>query len=104
MGTHAVGKTVRLIVDEWVAAEDVVGPDGSFVLHPREDRAVSGRVYLEAGTSRMSLANDYASWIQDHLNFRAEVNFGCGPQPADAGAEEATTTRLPPPSLIPKLH
>lgn len=111
VGKPAVGKTIRLIAGGQVLAEDVVGPDGSFVLHPRLDQPVSGAVFIEGEGQRLSLANDYASWIQNHLRYTAELRLGCGsvsplePAPAAAKAAEpevAEPVRPPPPSkLIP---
>lgn len=107
-GKFAVGKTVRLMGGNQVLAEDVVGPDGSFVLHPRQDQPVEGRIYLDAEGKQLSLANDYASWLQDHLHYRAEVQFACeAPTPAAPPVDRSEPvnepmTRPPPAQLIPK--
>ena len=108
-GKFAVGKTVRLMTGAQVLAQDVVGPDGSFVLHPRQDEPVSGPVVIEADGKRLSLTNDYASWLQSHLHYRAEVQFGCVAQPAastGAGTSEPIAeppAAAPPPArLIPR--
>ena len=111
-GPFAVGRTIRLMGGNQVLAEDVVGPDGSFVLHPRLDQPVEGRIYLDAGGKQLSLANDYASWLQDHLHYRAEVQFACEsprpavtPAPAPVRAPEPVNEpalRPPPAQLIPK--
>ena len=85
-------------------AEDVVGPDGSFVLHPKQEGPVTGPVFIDAGGRQLSLANDYASWMQDHLGYRADVTFPCEDAPLrDAVREEpASAPARPPPSLIPQ--
>jgi hypothetical protein len=107
---YAVGKTVRLVAGNDVLAEDVVGPDGTIVLHPRDDRYVEGAIYVEAGSNRMSLTNDYASWMQEHIHNRVTMTYGCGPAPAAAAGqktaaqepeEEAPVRRPPPSNLVP---
>jgi hypothetical protein len=109
MGRFAVGKTVRLKAGDIVLAEDVVGTDGKFVLHPREDKDFSGPVYIEAGSTRVSLANTYASWLQEHLSWHSTLHYGCKPLAekaatrAPAPEDEADTPTRPPPSthLVP---
>jgi len=57
---------------------------------------VIGPIFLDAGGKRLSLANDYASWVQDHLHYRAEVQFACErPSPA------APPPLRPPPRATP---
>lgn len=72
-GRAASGQTVRLLVGKTVVATDVSGPDGSFVLHPKADSDVSGAAIVEAGATRVSLANDFASWLQAHMHYRLEL-------------------------------
>lgn len=79
----AAGKTIRLVTDEGVLAEDVVALDGSFVLSPKAPQTVTGPIYLEAGDRRIALANDYASWLQNEVTYKAKVQFGCGPAESD---------------------
>ena len=110
-GKFAVGKTIRLMGGSEVLAEDVVGPDGSFVLHPRFEKPVEGPIAIDAGGKRISLANDYASWLQDHLRYTAEVQFPCesagpvgtpAPEALPREPEPAPAMRPPPARLIPK--
>jgi len=110
-GKFAVGKTVRLMCGDTVLAEDVVGPDGSFVLHPKLDQPVEGRVYLDAEGKQLTLGNDYASWLQNHIHYRAEVQFACeapkaaapvaAPPPEPEPVDEPAL-RPPPAQLLPK--
>ena len=89
------------MVGQQVLAQDVVGPDGSFVLHPRQDEPVSGPVVIEADGKRLSLANDYASWLQSHLHYRAEVQFGCADPAAAPSAAVAPEPTAEPPAAAP---
>lgn len=105
-GKFAVGKTIRLMGGEEVLAEDVTGPDGSFVLHPRFEQPVEGRISLEAGGRRISLANDYATWLQDHLHVTAEVQFPCESAkpvapPPEAPAQAPEPVNEPPSRPLP---
>src|SRR4051812_15539914 len=74
-GKPAQGRAVRLVTHSRVLAEDIVGPDGSYVLHPRAAEQVTEPVYVEAGSKRVTLANNYASWIQDHIHYDYTVYF-----------------------------
>ena len=64
----AAGRTLHLVVGRTVVARDVVGPDGSFVLHPKDDYDVSGPAFVEVDGSHVPLSNDFASWLQEHLH------------------------------------
>src|SRR5262249_43581695 len=72
----ARGETIRLVAGELVLAEDVVAIDGRFVLHPHQSDIVTGPMFVVAGTRRISLANEYASWLQDNLSWSGDVTFG----------------------------
>lgn len=103
-GQFAVGKTVRLVTADGVLAEDVVRLDGTFVLHPLGSYDLAEPIYLVAGDRRTALTNDYASWFQDQITYRATVRFGCE-LGADGGSREGTNAPLaadaPPPSHAP---
>lgn len=45
-------------------------------------RSPTGPLFIDAGGRQLSLANDYASWLQNHLVNRADVTFACEPAPA----------------------
>lgn len=77
----ATGKTVQLVVGQQVLDEDVVGPDGSFVLHPKREAELTGQVFVVAGKNRVSLANDYASWMQNNLTAQVTLTFSCADEP-----------------------
>jgi hypothetical protein len=111
----AVGRTLRLVTGHEVLAEDVVGHDGSYVLHPHEPREVTEPVYIEAGSKRVTLANNFASWLQDHLSYRGDIEFPCGNEeyaraaapradvtPQEPVAEPPGDARTPSPRLLPK--
>jgi hypothetical protein len=111
----AAGRTLRLVTRSEVLAEDVVGPDGSYVLHPHEPREVTEPVYVEAGSKHVTLANNFASWLQDHLSYRGDIEFPCGNEeyaraaapradvtPQESAAEAPAPARTPSPKLIPQ--
>lgn len=103
----ATGKTVQLVVGQQVLDEDVVGPDGSFVLHPKRDAEVTGQVFIVAGKNRVSLANDYASWMQNNLTAQVTLTFSCAEEAPSTQREErpaspAPALRPPSPRLTPR--
>lgn len=113
-GKPAAGQAVRLVVGRAVVAEDVVGPDGSFVLHPKYDYDVSVPAVVEAGVVRVSLSNDFASWMQEHLHYQLLLCIPPeGTDPASAphtlstqspGGDTPTPPMSPPPKgLIPRV-
>ena len=73
----ATGQTISLVVHGQVIASDVVNPDGSFVLHPRESVPFTGLAWVETGKKRVALTNDYASWLQDHIVYEMVVRPDC---------------------------
>ncbi len=90
---YAAGKTMRLTSGGFLLAADVVGPDGRFVLHPKEEQAVGGPVYLEVDGHKSELANDYAPWLQNG-HYETVVRLGCSLREVDGGVPRPATTAV----------
>ena len=60
------------------------------------------------GGARVSLANDCAAWMQNHIIYEAKISFDCDVgEPVDAGPvitadDDPSTARRPPAKLVPR--